>query len=83
MKINELQRYLIQILQPERFADYCPNGLQVEGKQEISKIVTGVTASMALLRFISISPILVFIVMLASSSSLLMRAAFRPPCSPA
>ena len=50
MKINELQRYLTKILQPERFADYCPNGLQVEGKQEISKIVTGVTASMALLQ---------------------------------
>ena len=50
MKINELQTYLTQILQPERFSDYCPNGLQVEGKQEIRKIVTGVTASMALLQ---------------------------------
>jgi dinuclear metal center YbgI/SA1388 family protein len=34
---------------PERFSDYCPNGLQVEGKMQVSKIVTGVTASMALL----------------------------------
>ena len=50
MKINELQSYLTQILQPERFSDYCPNGLQVEGKQEIRKIVTGVTASMGLLQ---------------------------------
>lgn len=50
MKMNELQKYLTQILQPERFSDYCPNGLQVEGKQEIKKIVTGVTASMALLQ---------------------------------
>ena len=49
MKINELQTYLTKILQPEKFNDYCPNGLQVEGKQEVRKIVTGVTASMALL----------------------------------
>ena len=49
MKINELQTYLTKILQPEKFNDYCPNGLQVEGKQEVHKIVTGVTASMALL----------------------------------
>ena len=49
MNISVLNNYLISLLQPERFSDYCPNGLQVEGKQEISKIVTGVTASMALL----------------------------------
>jgi dinuclear metal center YbgI/SA1388 family protein len=45
MKINDLNDYLNQLLQPERFSDYCPNGLQVEGKREIHKIVTGVTAS--------------------------------------
>jgi dinuclear metal center YbgI/SA1388 family protein len=50
MKINDLSDYLNQLLQPERFSDYCPNGLQVEGKHEINKIVTGVTASMALLQ---------------------------------
>ncbi|HSI24303.1 MAG TPA: Nif3-like dinuclear metal center hexameric protein, partial [Methylotenera sp.] len=49
MHINELNNYLNLLLQPERFSDYCPNGLQVEGKTHISKIVTGVTASMALL----------------------------------
>jgi dinuclear metal center YbgI/SA1388 family protein len=49
MKINDLNEYLNQLLQPERFSDYCPNGLQVEGKREINKIVTGVTASYALL----------------------------------
>jgi dinuclear metal center YbgI/SA1388 family protein len=49
MKINDLNDYLNQLLQPDRFSDYCPNGLQVEGKREINKIVTGVTASMALL----------------------------------
>ena len=37
------------LLQPERFKDYGPNGLQVEGKLEVRKIVSGVTASLALI----------------------------------
>lgn len=37
------------ILQPERFKDYGPNGLQVEGRERISKLVSGVTASRALI----------------------------------
>ena len=37
------------LLQPERFKDYGPNGLQVEGKLHIAKIVSGVTASLALI----------------------------------
>ena len=37
------------LLQPERFKDYGPNGLQVEGKAKVSKIVSGVTASLALI----------------------------------
>lgn len=49
MELNDLTRYLTQILQPERFNDYCPNGLQVEGRREVGKIATGVTASMALI----------------------------------
>jgi dinuclear metal center YbgI/SA1388 family protein len=49
MKRDDLNQYLNQFLQPEKFSDYCPNGLQVEGKQEINKIVTGVTACQALL----------------------------------
>jgi dinuclear metal center YbgI/SA1388 family protein len=49
MKINDLKHYLTEILQPNSFDDYCPNGLQVEGKAEINKIVTGVTASQALI----------------------------------
>ncbi|MDO5290519.1 MAG: Nif3-like dinuclear metal center hexameric protein [Pseudomonadota bacterium] len=36
-------------LQPERFKDYGPNGLQVEGKLRISRLVSGVTASRALI----------------------------------
>ena len=35
------------LLQPAKFKDYCPNGLQVEGRAEIQKIVSGVTASRA------------------------------------
>lgn len=37
------------LLMPERFTDYGPNGLQVEGKAQIRKIVSGVTASRALI----------------------------------
>ena len=37
------------LLQPERFKDYGPNGLQVEGKTDVRKIVSGVTASFALI----------------------------------
>ena len=37
------------LLQPERFKDYGPNGLQVEGKAEVRKIVSGVSASLALI----------------------------------
>jgi dinuclear metal center YbgI/SA1388 family protein len=49
VKLNELLHYTQELMQVECFKDYCPNGLQVEGKAEIRKIVTGVTASMALL----------------------------------
>lgn len=49
VKINELTHYTQQLMQVTRFKDYCPNGLQVEGRDEINKIVTGVTASMVLL----------------------------------
>ncbi|WP_047552457.1 Nif3-like dinuclear metal center hexameric protein [Methylotenera sp. G11] len=49
VKINELIHYTQQLMRVERFKDYCPNGLQVEGRQDIRKIVSGVTASMALL----------------------------------
>ncbi|MFA0233345.1 Nif3-like dinuclear metal center hexameric protein, partial [Vibrio sp. 10N.261.45.A7] len=36
-------------LQPQQIKDYCPNGLQVEGTTEVKRIVTGVTASQALI----------------------------------
>lgn len=46
---NQLDQYLASILDINRFRDYCPNGLQVEGRLSIQKLVTGVTASLALL----------------------------------
>ena len=49
MNIKELESKLTALFQPKSFKDYAPNGLQVEGKAEIKKIVTGVTASMALI----------------------------------
>jgi dinuclear metal center YbgI/SA1388 family protein len=45
----ELELYLNDMLQIGRFKDYCPNGLQVEGRRRIDKIATGVTASLAFL----------------------------------
>lgn len=45
---QQLASLLAELLQTERVRDYCPNGLQVEGKQNITRIVTGVTASQAL-----------------------------------
>lgn len=38
-----------QLLEPGRFKDYGPNGLQVEGRREVRRLVSGVTASLALL----------------------------------
>lgn len=45
-----LASWLDDTLQAARFKDYCPNGLQVEGRSEVGHIITGVTASEALLR---------------------------------
>lgn len=49
MKTLELESLLNDTLSPHLIKDYCPNGLQVEGKNDIQKIVTGVTASAALI----------------------------------
>jgi len=46
---DQLSVYLADLLQVNRVKDYCPNGLQVQGKSTIKKIVTGVTASLALI----------------------------------
>jgi dinuclear metal center YbgI/SA1388 family protein len=49
VQLKELDHYTRQLLDVSRFRDYSPNGLQVEGKPEVRRIVTGVTASLALL----------------------------------
>lgn len=46
---KELTNYLDKLLQPQQFNDYAPNGLQVEGVEKIQRLVTGVTASQALI----------------------------------
>ena len=49
MKLNQLVAYLNTQLQINKFKDYCPNGLQVEGKSEVLRIVSGVTACQRLI----------------------------------
>ena len=49
MKREELVNYLDGLMMPGKFRDYCPNGLQVEGCSEVTRLVAGVTASQALL----------------------------------
>jgi dinuclear metal center YbgI/SA1388 family protein len=49
MKREELVSYLDGLLEPRKFRDYCPNGLQVEGRDDVRHLVAGVTASQALL----------------------------------
>jgi len=44
-----LQIHLDTLLETSRWRDYCPNGLQVEGREQIKRILCGVTASQALL----------------------------------
>jgi dinuclear metal center YbgI/SA1388 family protein len=45
----EIESYLATLLAVERFKDYGPNGLQVEGRAEVTRLVSGVTASLALI----------------------------------
>ncbi len=45
--LNELVQYCDTLLDVGAYQDYCPNGLQVEGRGEVSSIVAGVTASQA------------------------------------
>ncbi|MFZ5580314.1 MAG: Nif3-like dinuclear metal center hexameric protein [Pseudomonadota bacterium] len=46
---RELVAYCDSLLNTAAFADYAPNGLQVEGRAEVRRIVSGVTASQALI----------------------------------
>ncbi|WP_028862965.1 Nif3-like dinuclear metal center hexameric protein [Psychromonas aquimarina] len=49
MKNKKLANKLDQFLEIHQFKDYCPNGLQVEGVEQVQKIITGVTACQALI----------------------------------
>ncbi|MEN9424278.1 MAG: hypothetical protein RL122_1661 [Pseudomonadota bacterium] len=49
MNLYALETYLNQLLNVSKFRDYAPSGIQVEGRAEIKRIVTGVSASQALL----------------------------------
>lgn len=45
--LEDLQRYLNELLQAQGLTDYCLNGLQVQGEREVRHIATAVTASLA------------------------------------
>ena len=45
----EFEQYLTTLLKPSKIRDFCPNGLQIQGSERISKVVTGVTATQALI----------------------------------
>ena len=47
--LKALLDYTNSLLSIDRFADYCPNGLQVEGREKVTRLVSGVTASMELI----------------------------------
>lgn len=45
MLLDELRDYNASLLQTASFKDYCPNGVQVEGRPDVRRIATAVTAS--------------------------------------
>lgn len=49
MKRSDLVSYLSEFLLADTFKDYAPNGLQIEGRENIDKIVTGVSACQPLI----------------------------------
>jgi len=49
MERDSLRDTLDQLLDVARFRDYCPNGLQVEGRPQVARVLCGVSASQALL----------------------------------
>ena len=49
METSLLVKAMDDLLQPFRFVDYAPNGLQVEGSSQVKHLVTGVSASQALI----------------------------------
>jgi len=49
VSLTSLVKYCEELLNVKEFKDYCPNGLQVEGASTVRRIISGVTASQALL----------------------------------
>jgi dinuclear metal center YbgI/SA1388 family protein len=49
MQLHEFESYLNNLLKPEQMKDFCPNGLQIQGREKVSKVITGVTATQALI----------------------------------
>lgn len=49
LALQELVKQLDTLLDSQSFKDYCPNGLQVEGRPQVRKIATAVTASQNIL----------------------------------
>jgi len=49
VRLNDLVNHCDTLLQVADYQDYCPNGLQVEGRGEVQRLVSGVSASQALI----------------------------------
>ena len=49
MQLDELCHFCDDFLAIDDFQDYCPNGLQVEGRAQVQRLVSGVSASLALI----------------------------------
>lgn len=45
MKLHKIVEAIDEILKPSEFDDYCHNGIQIEGKEEVKRIITGVSCS--------------------------------------
>ncbi len=49
MELTDIIASLNALLEPQKYHDYAPNGLQVEGRHEVRRIFTGVTACLDLI----------------------------------
>ncbi len=48
--LRDLEAYCNDLLGADSFSDYCPNGIQVEAGVQVRRVVTGVSASLALVQ---------------------------------
>lgn len=48
-QLDVIVDYCNTLLRVNEFSDYCPNGLQIEGRAEVRKVISGVTACQALI----------------------------------